>query len=136
MAITEVRKFTVLGTTDEVTTCDCCGKTGLKSTFAVKLNETDEIVHYGSTCVTHNTGIKNPLAAAASYKKDLQKQAALKLRQSDESRAYEAKMAFRVHLKLTPGKESMDYVRAEYTAKQERVRLIAAEFGLEPYEVY
>lgn len=130
-----IRKFTVLGTTDEVTSCDCCGKSGLKSTFAVMLHETDEVVHYGSTCVTRNTGIKNPTKAAESHRESLKKDAAQKLRWSAEYRAYEAKLAFRVHLKLTPGKESMEYVRAEYTAKQERVRAIAAEFGLEPWEV-
>jgi hypothetical protein len=44
-----------LGTDDSVNTCDCCGKTGLKFTFAVEL-DSGEVVHYGSTCVTRHTG--------------------------------------------------------------------------------
>lgn len=47
----------VLGYTDEVTTCDCCGKRNLKGSFAI---ETDEgaTVHFGSVCVNRAYGRK------------------------------------------------------------------------------
>jgi hypothetical protein len=45
---------TILGTDDAVSVCDCCGKTGLKFTFAVDVD--GEVLHYGSTCVTKWTG--------------------------------------------------------------------------------
>lgn len=47
----------VLGFTDEVTVCDCCGKSNLSGTFGI---ETDggEIVHYGSVCVNKVYGAK------------------------------------------------------------------------------
>lgn len=51
-----------LGTDDSVNACDCCGKTGLKFTFAVEL-ESGEIAHYGSTCVVRHTG-KTPAKIA------------------------------------------------------------------------
>ena len=38
----------ILGTTDENTTCDKCGKTNLKGTVALETGE--GIVHYGTTC--------------------------------------------------------------------------------------
>jgi hypothetical protein len=45
-ALTEVKGFSYqllnpkrLGTTDDVTTCDCCGKTNLKSTVVFKIKE-------------------------------------------------------------------------------------------------
>jgi hypothetical protein len=38
-----------LGTTDDVTTCDCCGRTGLKSTVALE-REDGAQVFYGVTC--------------------------------------------------------------------------------------
>jgi hypothetical protein len=40
--------FKVLGTTDEITTCDCCGRKNLKCTVA--LDKDGEIVHYGRDC--------------------------------------------------------------------------------------
>ena len=46
-----------LGKTDSVTTCDCCGKSGLKVTYAVEL-DCGEVVYYGSTCVVKHTGQK------------------------------------------------------------------------------
>ena len=38
----------ILGTTDEITTCECCGKRGLKMT--VILDRDGEIVHFGRDC--------------------------------------------------------------------------------------
>ena len=42
-----------LGTTDEVTTCDCCGKSGLKKTVALYFGEGD-VLHYGVTCAARS----------------------------------------------------------------------------------
>lgn len=39
-----------LGNTDEVDTCDCCGRKDLKSTVALELTEGAEPVYYGVTC--------------------------------------------------------------------------------------
>lgn len=41
--------FKVLGINDEVTTCDCCGKTNLKCTVALE-SEATGIVRYGRDC--------------------------------------------------------------------------------------
>jgi hypothetical protein len=43
-----------LGTSDEVTTCDCCGRKNLKSTIALEVN--DETVYYGLTCAASALG--------------------------------------------------------------------------------
>jgi len=40
----------ILGVTDEVTTCGCCGRNGLKKTIALEIDET--LTHYGTTCAT------------------------------------------------------------------------------------
>lgn len=40
----------VLGYSDEVTVCDCCGKRNLAGTFAVETDAGD-LLRYGSTCV-------------------------------------------------------------------------------------
>lgn len=41
--------FKLLGITDEITTCDCCGKSNLKFTVGFE-NEVGEVVHYGRDC--------------------------------------------------------------------------------------
>lgn len=45
----------ILGIDDSINTCDCCGKSKLKSTVIVEVNS--EIFHYGSTCASRNTGL-------------------------------------------------------------------------------
>lgn len=41
--------FKLLGITDEISTCDCCGRTNLKCTVALE-SEAGEILHYGRDC--------------------------------------------------------------------------------------
>ena len=40
---------------DTITTCDCCGRTDLKATVAMQLND-GGILHYGRTCAARNSG--------------------------------------------------------------------------------
>ena len=40
--------FRILGTNDEVTTCECCGRSGLKKT--VVLTDGEREVRYGTEC--------------------------------------------------------------------------------------
>lgn len=47
----------VLGFTEEVTTCDCCGKRNLKGSFAIETDAGDA-VYYGSVCVNKVYGSK------------------------------------------------------------------------------
>jgi hypothetical protein len=39
----------ILGITDEITTCECCGKSGLKRTVALEFSEAD-VRYLGTTC--------------------------------------------------------------------------------------
>jgi hypothetical protein len=41
--------------TEEINTCDCCGRTDLKATVAMKLSD-GGILHYGRTCAARNSG--------------------------------------------------------------------------------
>jgi hypothetical protein len=41
--------------TDEIDTCDCCGRTDLKATVAMKLSD-GGIIFYGRTCAARNSG--------------------------------------------------------------------------------
>jgi hypothetical protein len=41
--------------TDEINTCECCGRTNLKATVAMQLSD-GGILHYGRTCAARNSG--------------------------------------------------------------------------------
>lgn len=62
----------IFGWTDEVTACDCCGKTDLSGTFGVE-TETGEILHHGSTCVVRNLGFKDRKAFNKAAREDQDK---------------------------------------------------------------
>ena len=51
-------RYSYLGTTDEHTTCDCCGKSDLKSTVGIRDLETGEDVFFGSTCAARALKVK------------------------------------------------------------------------------
>ena len=42
--------YTFIGTTDEVTTCGCCGRSDLKGTIVLQAVDGGEFVFFGSTC--------------------------------------------------------------------------------------
>ena len=54
MTATAVAKFRFVGTTDECVECQCCGKTGLRSTIILAILDADgtaeDVTYYGSTC--------------------------------------------------------------------------------------
>ena len=45
----------VLGYTEEVTTCDCCGKRNLRGSYGVETDAGD-VLYYGSVCVNRVYG--------------------------------------------------------------------------------
>lgn len=47
-----------IGYTDQVNTCDCCGKNPLKHTVAIYDPETDEELYLGSVCAARYTGYR------------------------------------------------------------------------------
>lgn len=48
----------ILGVTDEITVCDCCGKKNLKKTIGLELTD-GTTVHYGSECAATLLGKKS-----------------------------------------------------------------------------
>lgn len=49
-AIIKDRAYRFVGTTDEVTSCGCCGRTGLKGTIVLVERDGGEFVFFGSVC--------------------------------------------------------------------------------------
>ena len=64
-----------LGNTDEVTSCDCCGKQNLKSTVAIETVE-GGTVYFGVTCAARALAVSAKEVRAASRKADDDKQRA------------------------------------------------------------
>lgn len=57
--------FKVLGSGDDITVCDCCGRKNLKITVALENDATGEQVRYGRDCAAAAVlGVKNAKNAA------------------------------------------------------------------------
>lgn len=62
MAVIVTERFVCLGINEEIDTCDCCGKSGLKKTIimavrCVETGETDVVAHYGCVCAAKHCGL-------------------------------------------------------------------------------
>lgn len=106
--------FHVLGFNDGVHTCDCCGKSDLKGTFGIEMIETGEVLHYGSVCVTRNTGYakKEINAMAQAYEAERVATAKAEYRATPEHAASEAK--FREALEIQ--RNDRDFRGAQFKA--------------------
>lgn len=71
--------ITFLGWTDEVTACDLCGKSDLKSTAALAL-ESGEVVYYGCTCAARAlAGLTGQKYTAAKIRRETEAAHALQV---------------------------------------------------------
>jgi hypothetical protein len=75
-----------MGTTDDVTTCDCCGRSNLKSTVALSIDEADP-VYFGVACAAHALKRTAKEVRAESRKADDEKAAAVAAVKAAASRA-------------------------------------------------
>lgn len=129
-----------LGTDDSVNTCDCCGKKDLKYTVVIELDD-GEIVYYGSTCASRNTG-KSAKVIGDEIRTEAQRiraAAAAEYRATPEHAAYLYRLCKRDRLSWDDprrmGRAGFDFVR-EAAAAADQVRdRIAAKFGIRPVEV-
>lgn len=97
------RTFKVLGTTDDVTQCELCGKAELKGTVVLEFidadgNGTGEVVYYGASCGARAAGWKTTdvrrMAAQAdreaAAKKRAEEEAARAAQDAEENRRFDA----------------------------------------------
>jgi hypothetical protein len=124
-----------LGTDDSVNSCDCCGKSNLKFTVAVQLDD-GEVVHYGQVCAARNTGKSQPQINAEIKAEHARKcaDALTELKSSPEYAALAAKFAQRPRDLF--GRAAADFVRAESDAEFVKRQQIAAKFGIRAYEMH
>ena len=129
------------GIDDSVTTCDCCGKSNLKSTVIIEL-DSGEIVHYGSVCARRNTGKDR-----ATITREINAHAAaMKAAADAELRAHPAYIAERArfaerdaYARATGirmvGTVAMEFVREACEACDTARRAIATKYGVTPYSI-
>lgn len=130
-----------LGTDDSITTCDCCGKSNLKFTVAIELDD-GEIVHYGQVCARRNTGkdqraITGEIKAEAKRVRDI---AAAEYLASPEFVAYRNRLCERDRLSWDDprraGRNAYEFVREASEAADQLRASIAAKFGIYPHQVH
>jgi len=55
--MTRSAAYLIEGITDAVSTCDCCGRTGLRRVVALRDAETGEVAMFGTTCAARALGM-------------------------------------------------------------------------------
>jgi hypothetical protein len=130
------RLFHVLGFTDSVHTCDCCGKSNLKGTFGIQMIDSGDVLYYGSTCVTRNTGKpkKEINQMAREYHEAQVKLARAEYRSTPECAAYQAKLDEARKAGLL-GVEFKNYCAIEREADHAVEKAICAKYGVASYEI-
>ncbi|MES1979582.1 MAG: hypothetical protein V4451_16190 [Pseudomonadota bacterium] len=130
-----------IGTTDAVTTCDCCGKSNLKLTVAMQLDD-GEVVHYGRTCAARNTGKTAPQINSEIKAEAARVLAAARAEYlaSPEYIAERARFAARDEYARTHGVRmvggvAMEFVKDACAAADVARAAIATKFGLNAYQV-
>jgi hypothetical protein len=125
-----------LGTDDSVTTCDCCGRSNLKFTVAIELDNGD-VVHYGQVCASRNTGKTKPqISGEIKAHKDAQlKQAIAESRVHLACIAERARFAERTRAGVMPGRAAMEFVREAVEAADLARQAIALKYGVSPYSL-
>ena len=129
-----------LGITDEVTACDCCGKADLKCTVAIELDD-GQIVHYGRTCASRNTG-KPAKQINSEVRAELARKvaaASAEFLTSPEYIAERARFAERDRFPWNDarrlGMQAAEFVREARQAADAARAAIAAKHGLTAYQV-
>lgn len=115
---------------DTVDTCDCCGRTGLKRTVLMRLDD-DSIVNYGTTCAARNTGKSHKQIKQEVYAEQdrIKASASWDYRTSPECRALRNyRTAYGSSASALMSEEEEQLLSAARAAK----RHIAASYGL-PY---
>lgn len=131
-----------LGTDDGVTTCDCCGKSNLKFTVVIELND-GEIVHYGQVCAGRNTGKdrRTQTSEARAYHLEQVAAARAEWHAHPAHAAERARFAERDDLARRTGQRMVGMRAAEFVAEAvdaatAAVNAIAAKYrGVSPWEV-
>ena len=124
--------YRTLAIVDDVNTCDCCGKSNLKSTVAMERDD-GEMLHFGSICATRHSGraaktIKSEALAIAAAK---QAAADREFRATAEYLAYNEKLAETHRQQIRPGRAFSEAMRDTAMAARQVAAGIAVKHGVQ-----
>ena len=124
--------YRTLAIVDDVNTCDCCGKSNLKSTVAMERDD-GEVLHFGSTCATRHSGraAKTIKAEAVSIAAARQAAADSEFRTTTEYLALNEKLAEAHRQRIRPGRAFGEAVRDAATAARQAAAAIAMKHGVQ-----
>ncbi len=126
--------YKTLAIVDDVNTCDCCGKSNLKSTVAMERDD-GEVVYFGSVCATRHSGrgAKEIRKEAVNALEAKQAAAKTAFERSDEYRAEVSRLAQANREKVAPGVAFREFCRAACDAATSKKREVATAHGLPVY---
>ncbi len=127
--------YKTLAIVNDVHTCDCCGKSNLKSTVAME-REDGDILHFGSVCATHHSGREaKVIRKEAATELQLRKAAATRqVREHPTFDAYQVKLNEARLLNLC-GAAFHNFCEAERKAQQAAQHAICNAAGFKFYEI-
>lgn len=103
--------YRVIGTTEEVNHCECCGRQDLKRTVALLDNETGDITYFGTTCAANAAGWTVNETTARIRAAEAEARAAEQARQAEARE--EAGRAYHAWIAQEAG-VTAEQVRADY----------------------
>ncbi len=120
----------ILGIDDSVNTCECCGKSNLKSTVVVEIN--GQLFHYGSVCATKHTSLTKK-QIKETIKDELDARKLLASTEYKESREYlaEAVKMSQAHEQKLIGIAFRNYCSFESNAAKVKYNEIKQKYNLE-----
>lgn len=128
--------YITLAIVDDVNTCDCCGKSNLKSTVAMERDD-GEVLYFGSVCATRHSGRESKAIrseANAAHKANV-KTATIRFRHSNEAITYSIKLAEANRLGIRSGSAFAAHVRDAGAAADDKRRELAKQFRVQSYEI-
>lgn len=125
--------YTTLAIVDDVNSCDCCGKTGLKSTVSMQRDD-GEIFHFGRVCATRHTGrdaqtIKAEALEAYNQKVEMAKK---EYWATKEYSTFSATLNRARELGIAVGKAFREFTKAAADSAEAKQREIAAKYAISP----
>lgn len=114
--------------TDDINTCDCCGRAGLKATVAMQLSD-GGILYYGRTCAARNSGKSQKQLRQEIYLEEAAKRSSAdwEYRTSDECRS------LRIFLSVAAGEPKGWMADHENRLREAAIaakKRIAAKYGV------
>jgi hypothetical protein len=128
--------YKTLAIVDDVNTCDCCGKSNLKSTVAMERDD-GVVFYFGCVCATRHSGrdtktIRSEAETAYNTKVGLAK---AEFANTDESINYNTTLNQARVLKIAVGASFREFTRHASDKAETKRKQIATKYGISPFAV-